>query len=340
MRAWLVAACVCIPGLAAAEPDVTFRMLDHERIAATVSGGPRVPASDLTLATADATARASDIRDYAASGEPLALALVINGQEIWIGNDDVEPEDSPAHYPGALKGLERALDRVPLAAQMPAGSEATVVSYATGARVLLHGAPLAELTGAALGAQSDYYTKIGFDLVQGIELATSELSHSRAARKVMIVIGDGNDTNNDVAKVALAELRHDAAVHQIETYAIIYKSVISADTSVIPAFTSHITVVNSADGMAAALANIATRIADRYEVTFDASALPWDGNVHELEVRVAGEPIASQDVRLPSHVAPRPWWQSRELLELAVGTLLAAGLLALWRLRALSSGVA
>ena len=40
---------------------------------------------------------------------PRPVAFVFNGQEVWIGNDDYEPEESPARYLGILKNLKTAL---------------------------------------------------------------------------------------------------------------------------------------------------------------------------------------------------------------------------------------
>ena len=44
--------------------------------------------------------KASALRPYNAGNETIAVAFVINGQEVWIGNDDIEPEDSPARHLG------------------------------------------------------------------------------------------------------------------------------------------------------------------------------------------------------------------------------------------------
>ena len=70
---------------------------------------------------------------------------------------------------------------------------------------------LKNITGGALGGQKDYSGKIGTDMVQGITMAMAELSKVTTARKALIVVGDGNDTNNDAAKNQLAQLKKEAA---------------------------------------------------------------------------------------------------------------------------------
>ena len=94
--------------------------------------------------------------------ETIAIALVINGQEIWIGNDEYET-DPNARYEGTLKNLSQAIDRLQLGGAGPPGSKAIVVSYSTGAEIKLPMGDLKAVTGAALGTQRDYRGKIGTD---------------------------------------------------------------------------------------------------------------------------------------------------------------------------------
>ena len=65
--------------------------------------------------------------------------------------------------------------------------------------------PLGSLSGSALGTQKDYKDTKGYELVKGVELALAELRKVQNPRKVLIVITDGNDTNNDAAKGQLVE---------------------------------------------------------------------------------------------------------------------------------------
>src|SRR5687767_13824147 len=65
-------------------------------VSATIIGGPKVPLEKLTISTTHknqkVTMKAEKLREYTQGTETLALVLVINGQEIWIGNDDYEQD--------------------------------------------------------------------------------------------------------------------------------------------------------------------------------------------------------------------------------------------------------
>jgi hypothetical protein len=336
MRASLVIGLVCISGVAVAAPNVSFEVVkgaDGPKLVATIDGAPRAPVASITLGVAGRTVPALDVLDYAVGAEPIAIALVVNGQEVWMGNDEIEPDDA-ARYTGVLKNLEHSIDSLGLSSAMPVGSQVSIVSYSTGASYLVHDAPLSSLTGAALGSQRDYRNKIGTDMVQGIQLAMSDLEATRAPRKALIVIGDGNDTNNEAAAAALVELKREAAIQHIATFAIIYKSVVSADSQVISRMTQSVTTTNSTEGMGASLAMIFARLADRQYMTFDASLLPWDGQPHDVVLAVGGEPIGTDTLVLPARETSLPWWRSRWLAELALGVGLAGLFAAFTRWRA------
>ncbi|HEY4055908.1 MAG TPA: hypothetical protein VGM39_04840 [Kofleriaceae bacterium] len=168
---------------------------------------------------------------------PIAVEFVINGQEIAMGNDQIEEEGSPARYPGMLLGFEHAMNRTPLA--LPAGSVAGVVTYAD------HGAirwPLSDaksLSSTALGEQKDYFGAIGIDVVSGIELGLAELGKVDAQHKFLVVIGDGTDTNMEAAKAELKALRHDAERQGVEPIAIVYKNALSDEATVVTELDPH-----------------------------------------------------------------------------------------------------
>jgi hypothetical protein len=332
MRASLVIGLVCVSGAALAGPEVSFEVVPGPRLLATVDGGPRVPVKSITLGVDGASMPAQAVVDYSVGSEPIAIALVVNGQEIWMGNDDIEIDEA-ARYPGVLNGLRHAIDTAGLPAMMPPGSRISIVSYSTGADYLVHDAPLEKLTGEAFGTQKDYRNKIGTDMVAGITLGIADLVQTKAPRKALIVIGDGNDTNNDAAKAELAELKLEAARQGISTFAIIYKSAVSDDGEVISRLTRSVTTTASTHGMGASLAGIFARLANRQYVTFDASRLPWDGKSHELALKVGGESIAFDNLLLPARDTSRPWWDSRRLAELMLGVALAGLYAAFLRFR-------
>ena len=261
----------------------------------TIVGGPKVPVDKFSLSTTvnqqKVTLKAEKLREYAEGKETIAIALVINGQEIWIGNDEVETDEN-AKYAGVLKNLEGAIDKLQLGNAGPTGSKGIVISYSQGAEIKVPMGPLDKITGGALGGQKDYRGKIGTDMVQGITMAMAELSKVTTDRKALIVVGDGNDTNNDAAKTALAQLKKDAAKQNIQLFAVIYKSAVSVEGNVITTMIPTAKTVNSIDGIASELNAIIARMADRYYLTFPGydekigAGLPFDGKDHDLTLKI------------------------------------------------------
>jgi hypothetical protein len=177
---------------------------------------------------------------------PLAVALLIMGQEPWIGNDDFTPANDPSRYTGALKPIRTALEKAPLTS-LPAGSVGMVVSYDTGTRVRFPVSPIEDLEARSLGNQREYYGRIGSDLVSGLTQTFNELVNIDAPRRVVIVIGDGADTNNETGKPALQELAKRAAEYHIEVHAIVYKSDLSPEETIVTAIDPKAETVAKAD---------------------------------------------------------------------------------------------
>lgn len=276
------------------------------RIEATVVGGAKTTVDKYSISTTvggqKVAIKADKFRDYAEGTETIAIALVINGQEVWIGNEDVE-KDANAQYPGVLKNLEGAIDKLQLGNAGPPGSKGIVISYSQGAEVKVPMGDLKNITGGALGSQKDYTGKIGTDMVTGITMAIAELQKVSNPRKALIVIGDGNDTNNEAAKSQLAQLKKDAANAKINLFAIIYKSVVSGEGNVITTMIPNAKTVNSIDGIATELNAIIARMSDRFYLEFPGydpklkQGLPWDAKDHDLVLKndqTEYEPITLQ----------------------------------------------
>jgi hypothetical protein len=276
-------------------------------IEVTVVGGQKLPIEKFSISTLNkntrVTMKAEKLRPYTEGTETIAIALVINGQMIWIGTDAWATEGSNANesYPGVLNNLETAINSLNLGSAGPAGSKGMIVSYSQGAEIKVPMGDLKLITGGALGKQEDYKNKIGTDMVQGISMALAELSKVSTARKALIVVGDGNDTNNDVAKVELADYKKQAVKQGVQLFAIIYKSAISTDGAVITTMIPGAKTVNSVDGIASELNGIIARMADRYYLTFPGfdektgEALPFDNREHDIVLKIDqqdAEPIS------------------------------------------------
>ena len=296
-------------------------------------GAPNLPVEKFTLREEGAKTpielKATSKREYNQGTEKLAIAIVMNGWEIWIGNDKVVPDDDPSKYPGVLESLESALEKVDFKSAGPPGSVGTVITYADKSVVRIPMGPLDKITPAQLGTQKDYLGTKGVELVKGVDLGLTELHKVQASRKVLIVVCDGMDTNMEAAKGQLALLKQQAKTDQIQTFAIIYKGALSGDGNVISAMIPSTQTVNSADNIATAIAGILTRMADRQYLTFPGFdpklglGLTWDGKPHNLILKVDkddAEPV-SLSMAPPWNVA-KPGFPWLMLILIVVGALL------------------
>lgn len=285
---------------------------DAPQIEATVIGAPNLEESKFFIKDNSAKVavelKAISKRVYNQGNEPLALAIVMNGWEIWIGNDVEVPEvskEDPSRYPGVLIGLRAALDKVNFANAGPPGSVGTVIIYADTVSERVKMGPLSNITGAALGTQKDYYGTTGKNLVGGVTMGVTRLAETQAARKVLIVISDGSDINNDTAKTELAALKKEAQKQNIQTFAIIYRGVESEQgVDVISSMIKNPQTVSNAEAIAAAVEGILQRMNDRQYLVFPGfdkkakKGLVWDGKPHELVLKYDKEETTGVDVTL------------------------------------------
>jgi hypothetical protein len=159
----------------------------------------------------------------ASDRDPVALAILFNGQAGWVGTDDNPDEDTK--LPGALHDLERGIDGL----RLPPGSEVMVIEYSVGAKVVVPWTHAEALRGRQLGEQPAYEGKIGVDLVEGVNVALDALVASESPHKLLLVVGDGNDTNNETARAKLTAADQRARDAHVSTAAIIWRSAVSGD---------------------------------------------------------------------------------------------------------------
>lgn len=296
---------------------------DAPTVEATVVGGPTVPVEKFLLVDPSAkppvSLKASSLRPYTSGSETIAVAFVINGQEVWIGNDDYEAEESPARHLGILKNLKQALQTVPFASAGPAGSKGVLITYGDKAEVKVPMGPIANITPEALGTQRDYSRKFGTSMVEGINLAVTELHNVTTSRKALIVVCDGNDTNNEAAKAQLQNLKKQAANEKIQTFAIIYKGELSEPGNVITTMIPAATTVSNAEQISSTMAGIISRMSDRYYLSFPGYdtklnyGLTWDGKQHDLIIKIDKDdteavPLQLSPVWQPPKKGGFPWW--------------------------------
>jgi FHA domain len=284
------------------------------QVLVTVIGAPNLTADKFSLRPEEKLAKPVELkplskRDFIQGAEPLAMVIILEGWEIWIGNEDYVPEDDPSRYPGILKSLQQALDKVNFKEAGPKGSMGMVITYADKAVVRVPMGTLDRITGSALGNQGDYKNTKGVELVKAVQLGISELSKVSAPIKAMIVISDGDDTNPETAKAEMTTLKREAARLSIQVFGIVYKGGISNERNFLPALTAQTSTVNSADNIVTSIQQILGRMANRqylvfpgYDTTIGAG-LPWDGKSHNLILK-----IDNKDVDDPIVATLAPVW--------------------------------
>jgi hypothetical protein len=274
------------------------------QIEVTVIGGPNAGADKFSLheegAKQPVEFKALSRRDFNRSSETLSVAIVLYGWEIWIGNDKIPPsdkfpEDDPSRVSGILDSLEQALDTVKFNEAGPPGSLGMVITFADKVSIKVPMGPLSAINGAALGSQSDYFGTNGAELVRAIELALAELNKTQTARKVLIVLCDGNDMDYEHAPAALANLKTQATQAGIQTFGIVYRDAgIAYDgaSSVLEAFVPQTKLLTGAEMIGPAISDILARMADRQYLTFPGYdsklglGLPWNGKQHNLVLKI------------------------------------------------------
>ncbi|HTL38031.1 MAG TPA: vWA domain-containing protein [Kofleriaceae bacterium] len=254
------------------------------------------------------------VKPYANGDEPMAIMFVMSGQEIWVGNDSFE-EDRNIRCPDTLGAIERAIERLDLEHRVPVGSRAGIVTYANGATVRMPLQPIETLHGSSFGTQHDYYNQIGTELVAGIEVGMLALEASPASRKLLVVIGDGNDTDSDRAAPRLLLLKKRAAQAGIRVESIIYKSRFSDDHNDVTRFKSNSKMVLSAEALGVQLETSIEDATHIFYATFDVRTLPvWNRpSLVELTMRIDGQdadPVAMDFPTPPAPPAHAPWWKA------------------------------
>lgn len=316
-----------------AEPKVVFsvRPIDPLKepkrkglppdIEATIIDGPGgVPADKFTLIQKDADPKnpippmkASSLKQYVQGPDPIAIVVLIEGQQIWIGTDKLDVPDNDK-YRGALEHLITALE--PLGKAGPSGSMGAIMTYNDKVDIRQPMGPLANLNGASLGSQKEYFGKQTTNLTSGVTEALAQLRKVSTPRKALVVIGSGTDTSPDSARSELKELKKQADTDRVELYGFTYQPEIlpEPESIVLPVLIPGTKAANSADTIRNEISGVVARISNRFYVVFPGydpklkAGFSWDGKEHEFEVQVDNKEIAGME---PATVVLTPVWKAK-----------------------------
>jgi len=320
MRALLVL--TLLAGTAAADPRLTLRV-NGNRVEARVVGATGTGSIQLRDPLGEHPPVAPLTVTGFMDGPPAALAIVHNANDLWV-DGGWEYEHGDAQVP-LFEPLVAAFSRARIVERLPRDSSVLLVNYVTGAEIVQHWQPAGALVDAQWGTEKDYSGRVGTDLVEGVTLAYTELAKRPEARKIVLLVGDGNDTNNELA-VGKLEALH-TLYPDVVVVALIIRTAVSPEGRVIDGLTDE-RVRLQPSAFDTGIAGGFAFVAERFEATFDVAALPRDGARHTLVLDQNGTPLASATYDAPSApVSPPMSRLVRGLLAAAIGavvTLVAA----------------
>jgi Inner membrane component of T3SS, cytoplasmic domain len=299
----------------AAEPGAWF-------VRAVASGRVGLTAKEFVLKQTDVqpplVIEAVKSVKYSESDEPMALIVLVQGNFRWIGNETYkspdDPDDQGSVYDGAFKGLPPAIDA--LAKAGPPGSKASLMVYAERQALVkqqMGDAPA--LSGGALGGQQDYGENVSQPLVLGLTEAWKVLANMAGYRKILVVIGDGQDDKADAA-AELKKVTGDLKDAGVEVYSIFYNphdDGPQGQQNMAKIGLTQRLNANSRDDFASLAGTVVESINAKYYVDFPSAKIKADGLEHEFILAVAGEDREPQLLTLPKPIGPIEeggslWW--------------------------------
>jgi hypothetical protein len=218
-------------------------------------------ASRITLTSGTVTMNATKQRPYSQSSDPIVVAFVIQSDEAFATAN--------------LAAVEKALDATGLDKACPPDSFGTIIAYAQDTQTKVAMGPFDRIKGRQLGVAKDYKGKKGASLATAVTLAFSELNKVQGSRKVVIIIGDGSDSD---PKAPFDDLKKQAAAQKIQVFAVVTK------TGPVTKLVAPV-IASSAADVGAQLDAIAKQLVNRFYVTFPVGKLiPFDGKDHDFVI--------------------------------------------------------
>lgn len=266
--------------------------------------------------------QATKVQGYKESDDRMAMVVLVQGDERWMGNETYRSEDDPDRQEGAYMGIGPSLDALGQAG--PPGSLAALLVYTAGKADLKQ--PMGDatqLSAASLGGQKDYEGKIGIPLLVGLDQAITLFDQHPGYRKILVVIGDGTGQEEDIS-AGLKERVDKLKQRKVEAFSIHYESIPSPS----PVGQQNMNRVgyteskhaSSRDNFKAFADRFVEVIGARYYVTFPGcngakppQCFAYDGQMHEFVVKASDQESDVIEVMTSGWKPPKVeesslWW--------------------------------
>ena len=162
---------------------------------------PVVALSEAELARVDKTLQTVE---RLVKQTPVAVQLVFSGDAEWFDDETLT--------------VENAIDHV----ELPPGSTIGASAYTAGNTTLVEALPPSEHFREIWPAVVErFHENTAGDLVKGVRMGLGRLRLQQAPRRVLVIIGNGNDTSGESARAALADIGREASASGIEVRAIV-----------------------------------------------------------------------------------------------------------------------
>jgi hypothetical protein len=132
------------------------------------------------------------------SNEELAIVILVQGSERFMGNMSTVDDEGQAREPteGAYDQIKPAVEA--LLKVGPKKTKGAILVYGKDVLIKQPMGPLAALNGETIGGPKEFHGVGEKQFKNGLEKAFELLTTESNARKVLVVIGDGGDTNAQV----------------------------------------------------------------------------------------------------------------------------------------------
>ena len=307
---------------------------------------------------------------YHRSSEPLAIVVLVEGHEYYLGNDSYFEEGGEVIGGGRSEGVHLAVrsaldlgcdpgDDHPaaLACAGPPGSKLGLVVYGATADVRAPMEDLRAVEGGKLGDQQLQRGQLRRELAVGLQAALELLRKTPASRRLLIVVSDGFEASGSAAIAGLKRQLKDASIGVVAVHYELETRFIGDTPETRKrsgedmkhlgggAGSAYVRVHNLRDLPGKLTSTVLGVTDDRFWLELPGrvdhprtgvrAGFTWDGREHPLELLLDEEPVGAAQgvVLLPVWGQPRasqPWWP---WLAGGAGLLLLAGVLLFRRAR-------